>query len=116
MIKAGDVRPILRKLQRRMRLGYWKINLRWVEDETWENHATIGIVDGRPEAILTLHRYMQPKDLEDVLKHELSHLVLHPLRKILDDYETMLGEVGPLYQRQVLEAEEQVVDHLSHVL
>ena len=106
---------VLRYWQENLRLGDWRITLRWNDDRAWDFFGMVTPADGRPEAGVLLWSYLPDEEtMERTIVHELTHLVLMDLCRLGEQWREQLPEeMRVVHDAQWSEQIEQAVDHIA---
>jgi hypothetical protein len=116
-LKRKKVQRLVDKWQKILRKRDWEIKIQANEDEDWENFATTGILFGRWEAVMTFWDRLEEEKYNNVVCHEMLHIVLEPIQTLLiaDWLDEIPEDKKALFKKQVEDRIEMVVDNLERV-
>lgn len=98
-------------------LNNWDIDSSFNPDETWDKDGSLVRVPGSHKATLLISTTVKEDDIPEAVLHELIHAITAPVRDLADQWMDKLTEDDrKLFERQMSDAEEQVVEHLTSVL
>lgn len=110
-------RLIISRAKKLLRLGNWRITVRWVKDPEWGSFGEFHFAEDRPEGELVLWERMDTSDeLLDTIIHELNHPILARLDILVAAYASHLEP--DLRQQFLAEWERErdvVVDHYTQI-
>jgi hypothetical protein len=112
------LRKILKKWQRRLLLQRWRIIIQKQPEQDWDKNGLCVTVPGSERCSLLVSAYPDSDmSIEEIVVHELSHLILLPLDEVKDAWKSTLDESQrELFDRQHSLALEKVVDHVTMIL
>jgi len=114
------IRKLVRRIQKKLLLNLWTVEIYWDDDPDAEAFADIKIIPLSRRA--AIHYNLRAGELHEeseeyVITHELLHIAIAPLMRINAQWgDTMDADNKKLFLAQCEEAEEMVVDHLARVL
>ena len=116
-LKRREIHRLIEKYKKIFLQRDWDITIHVNEDETWENFATTGVQEGRRAAIMMFWDLLPEKEYEEVVIHEMVHIVLDPMDRLISEWlDELPEEKRLLFAKQWRDRVEVVTENIEKVI